>query len=156
MLDYTTHMDAPELVEVCRHCKHADCIGICNEYKNAFRRLMGKAELRTTGTLNGKARQSIAGEKLEAFGEAHTLAEWAQISGINYYTLYKRVRLKGWPMESALRVKVGTVPRDKIILCVDGQEMSVNAWAAELGISYQTIYARLARGYTDREALFGK
>lgn len=156
MLDYTTHMDAPELVEVCRHCKHADCIGICNEYKNAFRRLMGKAELRTTGTLNGKARRSIAGEKLEAFGEAHTLAEWAQITGISYYTLYKRVRLNGWDMETALSKEVGFVNKDKIILCVDGREMCVREWAAETGVPYQTIYARLARGYTDREALYGK
>jgi hypothetical protein len=34
--------------------------------------------------------------------------------------------------------------------------MCVREWAAETGVPYQTIYARLARGYTDREALYGK
>lgn len=156
MLDYTTHMNAPELVEVCRHCKHADCIGLCPEYKNAFRRLQGIAELKREGTYNGPSRGSVAGARFEAFGEAHTLGEWARISGISYYTLYKRVRENGWTIERALKTRPGEAPKVRVLLCVDGREMSVGDWAKALGIPAATIYARLARGWTDREALYGK
>lgn len=35
-------------------------------------------------------------------GETHTIAEWAEIKGINYQTLYSRLTTKGWPVEKEL------------------------------------------------------
>lgn len=34
-------------------------------------------------------------------GERHTLKEWSRIIGINYSTLYNRVRIKNWGIEEA-------------------------------------------------------
>lgn len=42
-------------------------------------------------------------------GETHTIAEWAAIKGINYYTLHSRLTTKGWPIEKALT----TIPSAK-------------------------------------------
>ena len=155
MLDYTTHMDAPELVAVCEHCKHADCIGLCLEYKNAFRRLMGQREIGTERGGNNIRRVTVK-DKLKALGETHTLAEWAKIRGISYHTLYKRVITNGWPLEIALTRKLCYGHISKIMLEVDGRKMSVNEWSVERGVSYQTIYARLARGWNDRDAVYGR
>lgn len=39
--------------------------------------------------------------KIECFGETKTIAQWAKEFGINYKTLYSRIK-KGWTMERAL------------------------------------------------------
>lgn len=39
-------------------------------------------------------------------GETHTIAEWAEIIGLPYGTLYQRLNKSGWPIEKALTEKV--------------------------------------------------
>lgn len=154
MIDYTTRMDAPELVAVCEHCRHRDCIGTCLEYRNAYRRLIGEREIGKQSVSNRKLGRNNDG--LEAFGEKHTLIEWAKLYEMNYHTLYKRVVICGWPIEKALTDKKcsGSVPR--VFLEADGRKQSVSAWSNETGVSCQTIYARLRRGWNDRDAIYGR
>lgn len=39
-------------------------------------------------------------------GETHTVSEWADITGIPYYTLHSRIAKLNWPVERALTEKV--------------------------------------------------
>lgn len=38
-------------------------------------------------------------------GESHTIAEWANITGISYTALYQRIVVRKWPVEKALVTK---------------------------------------------------
>lgn len=95
--DFATHMDDPEVVKTCLNCHYTDCIGICDDYKNAWRRSVGQCEMRRK-----KKPEVHPWDQLAAYGESHTLSEWARLRCISYYTLYKRVILNNWPMEKAL------------------------------------------------------
>lgn len=54
----------------------------------------------STRSENGNNKRSNA--ILEIKGVKHTVAEWSQITGISYKTLYGRVFGYGWPIERAL------------------------------------------------------
>ena len=43
---------------------------------------------------------------IEAFGKTQTCAEWAEETGINYYTLHSRIFFKKWDVEKGLTTKV--------------------------------------------------
>lgn len=43
---------------------------------------------------------------IEYNGETHTLSEWAEITGIKYYTLKQRINNYNWSVEKALTTKV--------------------------------------------------
>lgn len=54
---------------------------------------------------------------LAAFGETKTIAEWASETGINYYTLWSRIREKNWDVEKAL-----TTPTKTDVLSIDNSQ----------------------------------
>lgn len=43
--------------------------------------------------------------KLSAFGETHTIQEWAEKTGLKYDTIERRVNQYGWSIEDALSIK---------------------------------------------------
>lgn len=150
--------NAPELVALCTHCKHADCIGTCPECRARVDELLGVC--RPEKGKRGGARPNSGRRRklrLEAFGETHTLREWADRYKVSYYALYKRVYIDSHPIEEALLMTPGhRGGRPPVLLRVDGREMPIPAWAKELGIPPNKIHARLKLGWSAREALFGK
>ena len=104
MPDYNTHMDDPALIRICESCKHKDCIGICDEYRDKWRELNGYQEATRHRHDTNNVRPW---QKIPAFGKKHTLAEWSRITGISYYKLYRRVITNHWNMEKALTYKIG-------------------------------------------------
>lgn len=150
MIDYSAHMDAPELIALCLSCKYDDCIGICDDYKNVARELMGVLKLK-----DKSKRYLIPGEKFEAFGESHTLKEWAKISGISYQTLYKRIITYGWETEKSLREPQIFGPRARTIT-VDGVAASIKEHSQRYAVPEATIRDRLTRGWTEQEAVYGR
>lgn len=46
------------------------------------------------------------GNTITFHGETHTISEWADITGIPYYTLHSRISKLNWPVERALTEKV--------------------------------------------------
>lgn len=152
--------DAPELVEICTHCKHADCVGTCPEYRKKMNELIGivpppprqsQSKQRQSGVVRpGKMKY------LKAFGEVHSLREWAEKYHLSYYTLYNRVFLRGMDPEKALTAKPAHGHRPAALLDVDGRKMTVAEWARESGTPSSTIYQRLLRGWIARDAIYGR
>ena len=150
--------NTPEIIELCTHCRHADCVGTCPEYRAKLRTLLAPRMLSPLARGDGVRRPvGSYGAKYELRGEAHTLAAWAERYGISYYTLYKRVCIMGWPLETALTSKVyrnGKCPR--ILIRIDGQDLNIEQCAQRFGINKITLYDRLCRGWSPREAIYGK
>jgi hypothetical protein len=51
-----------------------------------------------------QARNTRANRLVTAWGQTRTLAEWAEVQGLNYQTLFNRLTRSGWPVEQALTV----------------------------------------------------
>ena len=91
-------------------------------------------------------------------GETHTIAEWAEILGVNYHTLYTRID-RGWSLEEVftlpfdekncckLRSPEGMYHRRKKVYCAETDKtyISCKDAAIEIGLPISSV-ARVARG----------
>lgn len=77
-------------------------------------------------------------------GETKTLAEWAEISGIPYKTLQRRI-YTGCKQDDLL-APVGTTYKYKYLIKINGVEKTMNAWAKEAKLPFSTIKRRYQRG----------
>lgn len=146
-IDYAKYIYHPDVMAVCDDCPYEDCIGICDDYRNAVRKCLGLPPLHRP---NYKFKQCGATKRgVEINGETHTLKEWAKIYGIECRVLYNRLN-DGMPIEEALSRPVR--PMGKIIEH-DGQAHTLIEWAEMLGVSYTTLYMRLRRGMTVAQAM---
>ena len=80
---------------------------------------------------------------VEAFGEAHTLREWATIRGLPLNVNKSRIS-SGWTAERALTQPI-TVPR---AITVDGEQITAVALARRLNITEALVHYRVRRGWT--------
>ena len=149
-VDYSVDSDHPALVELCTNCQYSDCPGICTDFKNKLREIHNIRRIRRRPKAE---RVNLDGTKYyEAFGERHTIWEWSEIRGIRYKTLYERIRRSGMTMEQALTqpLKKACIPN---VFTVGGESRTIREWSEATGISQNTIYARLARGWSVEEAV---
>ena len=84
-------------------------------------------------------------------GKTKTVAEWSEITGINYKTLSERID-HGWPIYKAMTTPVQNTKHPRYIT-FNGETKQVYEWAAEIGMPYNTLHNRLARGWSIQEAL---
>ena len=149
-VDYSVDSENPALVEMCMNCRYTDCPGICTDYKNKLRDLYNVRRIRR----RPKAERVPGNESglYTAFGEQHTVWEWSQIYGIRYKTLYERIRRSGMTMEEALTrpLKKAGIPK---VYTVGGESRTIKEWSEVTGLPLNTIYARLARGWTPGQAV---
>lgn len=85
---------------------------------------------------NNKQRNRI----VEHNGEKATLAEWADKTGLGWYTLRARLDL-GWPIDRVLESSLETAA----VYVFDGQSKTLSEWATELGIKRDTLRSRLTK-----------
>ena len=143
--------DAPELIEICLNCDSEGCDGLCERYCEAYKRIVGKRLRMGPNEKREKRRYELRG-MIEWNGEAHTLQKWAQISGVPYPTLYKRLYYRKMEFGEAIstaKCKPDTVNK----ITVDGVTMTVYEWAAALGVPACRIYRRMGLGYSPEEAV---
>lgn len=79
-------------------------------------------------------------------GQTKTLRQWAEQTGINYMTLYYRIRRQHIPLDRALNpdhLPSGTKPK---LHSAHGMTMSLPAWAEHLGVSCKLLRQRLFVG----------
>ena len=96
---------------------------------------------RESPSVETRRRQSAAmGSLVTAFGEARTVKEWSEITGIKYMTLLTRLRNRMWAPEKAL-----TEPLEQKVkfICAFGENKTVEQWSKETGIKRSTILYRV-------------
>jgi hypothetical protein len=77
-------------------------------------------------------------------GETKTVAEWAEVSGLPYKTLQRR--LYTGCKEEDLLAPVGTTYKHKFLIEINGVKKPMNAWAKEAGLPFSTIKRRYEKG----------
>lgn len=111
------------------------------DYTTLWLRIEGKhwsMERATTEPVHSKG-----GRIIEAFGEGHTLREWASITGLPLHALKHRFST-GWEPERALSQPL-MKPRG---ITVDGEQITAVALARRLNITEALVHYRVRRGWT--------
>lgn len=83
-------------------------------------------------------------------GEAKTLSEWAEESGICQTTIRGRIEY-GWDVEQAVKSKPQKHPT--LTLTLNEETHTVNEWVKITGLSKATIYGRIKSGWSVEDTL---
>lgn len=86
-------------------------------------------------------------------GQTLTLRQWAEQSGINYITLYHRIRKRHMSLDHALNpnhLPTGKKPKRYTHA---GKTLTLHQWAEYLGVRYALLRRRLASGVPAEQAL---
>jgi len=86
---------------------------------------------------------------VEYKGQEYTLAELADLKGINRATLAQRLD-NGMTVERALNTRINF---DYILVEHKGKTKLLKQWCEHLGLPYKTIHARVSRGWEPKKAL---
>lgn len=90
---------------------------------------------------------------IEYNGVRHTVAQWADITGIPYGTL--RRRFEDWPVEEALGFKEHKTPhKDEVLYTVNGVTHNVKDWCRIRNLSVNTVRYRREHNWPPEE-IFG-
>lgn len=99
------------------------------------------------------------GETFTHNGKTLTIIEWGKVLGIPPDTIRRRIKDLGWPLEDALKPirRPSHASRTLHWMTAETPDGPVtkpmSQWSAELGIPMSTISRRLARGWSDTQAL---
>lgn len=154
-LHYEDYIDLPEIRAVCLSCECEDCKGICDIYRNAVRKHLSLSPLirHPKNKMPPREKRPYTYNRLyEIDGVAHTLREWSAITGIEYHTLYMRMKRYGMTIHEAIEKSPRRVGIPKYITA-NGETLTVKAWAERLGLAYNTIHDRIRRGYSEERAV---
>ncbi len=129
---YDVRIDSPAIIELCLNCKRAHCYGECEEQRTLAR--------------------EAGGNLYAAFGERHTLTEWAKRYDLSLGTLWTRVNRCGMTLEQALVAKKGGSRRGRRYT-IDGETLTLKEWAQKLDVPYSRIVWRLRAGWSVEAAI---
>lgn len=96
-------------------------------------------------TRDVQARNKRNNRVISCHGQTKTLAEWSQVTGINYRIIGRRLD-RGWTPEDALGKPVR--PTRFIVLSHNGMTMNLYAWSKFLGIGFSTLHRRAVAGWS--------
>ena len=144
-----TITDNPEMIEMCLNCKKENCnYGICNAYRDKYRELLGLPKGEPMPQLPNARSVLIepVNGKYQAFGEWHSIVEWARLYGISRRALHNRIQSGRMTMEQCLTKPLRTLTRRAAVYRINGEVMTVKDIVARSGLSQSAIYYRLAKG----------
>jgi hypothetical protein len=81
-------------------------------------------------------------------GETKTVAEWAEISGLSYKTLQRRL-YTGCKEENL----IAPIGYQHNLLEINGEKKTMNQWAKEAGLQFSTVKRRYQRGLRGEDLL---
>lgn len=129
-------MYARQVIDVCLNCKRPRCIDNCPEFADAY--------AAAAKVLEGRPRHYGPPKVYEAYGERHTIQEWADICGMPRSTLDDRLH-RGETMEQALMPRKRKPQRRIKLYRAFGERKTLDEWAAAYGIKRSTLDARRTR-----------
>lgn len=137
--------------ECVRHQAHKIITEAGDEQRSANTSLIKRSPPRSDKA--SKPRECSARIVVTFDGRAHTIPEWAEITGLGQQLIRSRLSL-GWSPERALTEKPTHrgQPRS-IFISAFGKELSLVEWANDTGLSRTAIKARLENGWTTERAL---
>lgn len=104
-------------------------------------------------TRKAQSRNKRNNRIIELDGVQRTLADWAELTGINYATIITRIDREGWTVRDALSVPAGSRYKQQRLITFRGETMNLTAWAKRLGTNRVTLSERLAAN-SDVEQVF--
>lgn len=147
-VDYSNGADHPELIKFCLECTSDDCKGICNAWRDRYRELYGYPAIdRHRKPVNNRNPPKYA-----AFGEEHSLSEWAKIKGVPYTTLQSRMH-RGITLEDALLMPTDPKNGKGTYIVIGGVAMTITEWLREKGVPRSTYYWRVRNGWSEEKAI---
>lgn len=160
---YEKYTDYPAVRDLCLNCDKASCDGICDDFKNTVRDIIGYRHLNErpakVGVEGFRIRQKHEKRKYQhckqhaVNGISHTLSEWSEISGVPYNTLYMRMYRYGMTLGEAMGDPLCPIMNNPISITVGGETLTVRDWARRLGVQPSCIYSRMRRGYTPEQSV---
>jgi hypothetical protein len=76
-------------------------------------------------------------------GETKTVAEWSDITGIEYSTIHRRLSNE-WKLDDVFNRAVREVER---VISFNGDSLTIKQWSKKLGVSKSTLNSRLYKGW---------
>jgi hypothetical protein len=114
------------------------------------------------GNSRQQSRNTSRNIKLTFQGRTQVLGDWADELGIDRVTLQHRI-YAGWSVSLALTAPVPyhgrrykIKPQLKTEITINGKTLGVTDWARLVKTPSATIHGRLYRGWSDKEAVYGK
>ncbi len=158
-IDYHKGIDNPELIAICTACENTDCDKVCNVYAEKWLDIYmpdvkRKRDEQRHGTGNVRYMGKIGQTMMFSDGnETHSIAEWAEIIGISYVAMWKRLTTNNQyafsPPEGIPSLRGRVKP-----LTAFGRTMTRAEWSAESGIPACTITGRITHyGWTVEDAV---
>ena len=94
-------------------------------------------------------------------GETKTLAQWAEVFGVNYFTLYSRYVEEQWSFEKSIYSgDARKLPKDHAVIKKTdrwieymGETKTLSQWAESNSIDKGTLWSRLKAGWSMSEAI---
>ncbi|GKX34647.1 MAG: hypothetical protein MnENMB40S_22650 [Rhizobiaceae bacterium MnEN-MB40S] len=90
--------------------------------------------------------------KLTYQGQTHTVAKWAEITGLKPSTIWHRIR-KDLPIDEVLNSRINSGPTAAKLYSYNGKSMTLKEWAKQTGVNYHTLRTRMQTGLTLPEAI---
>ncbi|MBB6452772.1 hypothetical protein HNQ94_001218 [Salirhabdus euzebyi] len=98
-----------------------------------------------------QARNKRTSRYITIKGKTKTVSEWAEISGLPYKTLQRR--LYTGCKEENLLAPVGSIYDHKFLIEINGEKKTMNQWAKEVGLHFSTVKRRYQRGIRGEDLL---
>lgn len=89
--------------------------------------------------MSGGSPKSHKAKRLTYKGVSHTIQEWADITGMQYVTLVKRLKL-GWTIQKIMEEPIR--PSD-VLYTYQGESHTIKEWSRIKKIPYMVLYQRL-------------
>ena len=89
-------------------------------------------------------------------GKAKYLKDWCRELNFDYKLVLQRITKLHWSVEKAFETDVMPLERGAKLITYQGKTQYLAAWCKELGLNYQTIYARLVKYHWSIEKAFNK
>lgn len=86
-------------------------------------------------------------------GETKSISEWCEIYNMPHQVVLSRIRCMKWDALKALTTPVTHFDERGALIEINGMQKSIKAWCEEYGILRTTVYGRMRKGMSAKDAI---